>query len=83
MDYTGYVNKLNKEHEAMVQSIESVKVRSYIRSKLKKILNELTWLDRSPLGYSEEALSEMIAFNRMLVEAVEDYLKPLPVEAIE
>ena len=83
MDYTGYVNKLNKEHETMVKTIKSVQVRYYVRSRLKKILNELIWLGRNPVGHSEEALNEMIDFNRMLVKAVEDYLKPLSVESIE
>ena len=82
MSYDRYVTKLNKEHEAMVQTISSVPTRSYIRTYLKKVLNEIVLLNyhqgqAKKTGRSHQ-LNDMkckLAFNQMMLKAIENYLK--------
>lgn len=83
MSYDRYVTKLNKEHEAMVQTISSVPTRSYIRRYLKKVLNEIVLLNyqqeqAAKLGKGRQLVDMKckVAFNQMMVKAIEDYLKP-------
>ena len=76
MSYDAYVNKLNAEHESLVQTIESPVFRRYVRSYLKRVLNEIFYLKRVSGCEEEEFLEEKIAFNEMLIKAMEESLKP-------
>ena len=86
MDYEKYVNKLSTEHETMLQTIKSVTVRHHARRMLKKILNDTVSIKRVLTTekadwnlYAEQSLNDKIAFNQMLVKAIEDYLSPISV----
>jgi uncharacterized protein (UPF0305 family) len=66
----------------MVQTISSSVLRRYVRYYMKRVLNEIVDLRRSSnrthdgVSVDQELLNEKIAFNQMLIEAVENYLSP-------
>ena len=82
MTYERYVNQLSKDHEEMVQTISSTVLRRYVRCYMKRVLNEIVDLRRSSnrthdgVSVDQELLNEKIAFNQMLIEAMENYLNP-------
>ena len=82
MSYDRYVTKLNNKHEAMVRIIPSVPLRSYIRRYMKRVLNEIVTANKEYQLEEKRGrkaimkdLKDKVAFNEMLVKAIEDHLK--------
>ena len=68
MTLEGYVSQLNKEHDAMVQTISSTVLCRYIRCHMKRVLHETVDLRRSAnRTQDQELLNDKIAFNQMLI----------------
>ena len=82
MTYERYVNQLNKDHEGMVQVISLTFLRRHDRCYMKRVLNEIVDLRNSSnrthdgVSVDQELLNEKIAFNQILIEAMENYLNP-------
>ena len=75
MTYTRYVSQLNQEHEAMVQTIPSGRFRNFVRNYMKRVLNQIVDFQKENPHGKIEHINKAIAFNKMLVKSMEDYLK--------